>query len=637
MVARIGTEFLVNTGNTFGIQRRPDVAATSDGNFVITWESEKRTDDEFDIDLDIHARHFGTALPIANEFLVNSITVDIQFAPVATARADGSFVLAYSSGQENQLDGTSVNTRIVGADGVIVGEEQLTNYDYYHRSPQVAAFDDGSFVTIWSGEYTGEGQIQAADGTVLQTFTFGWDGSVRPKALAKLSEDAFVVAWYGNRDVEDAEAGSPPAFYGQAHWRDGSPGSLFEIGQAEGGNPNPAIARLADGRIVVIWQDGLTSSDGSGGIDPVADGINLLGRIFTDSGEPLGDAFTVSDAVLYDQFNPDIAALPNGGFVVTWQDSLSEPGVANAGASIRARVFDSSGAKVDEEFQVNTSAQFDQGEPSVAALGEDRFIITWTDGSGEGGDIVDGGIKAQIFALEAPPATLINGTGSADTLSGTFGDDEIRAGRGADTVFAGAGDDQLFGEKNEDRLYGGLGDDRITGGWQSDRLYGELGDDTLYGDFAVLSNGRGANDRLFGGDGDDILFGDAATITGSARGGDDVLTGGNGDDRLYGDSESGSGGGNDSLDGGFGNDQLWGGTGNDRFMFTGLSGSDVIWDFGQTAGNNDVIDLRKTDAGSPINEPLQIFYVDGNAELHFNGGFIRVMGVTQLDPSDILI
>jgi len=96
-------------------------------------------------------------------------------------------------------------------------------------------------------------------------------------------------------------------------------------------------------------------------------------------------------------------------------------------------------------------------------------------------------------------------------------------------------------------------------------------------------------------------------------------------------------GGSDSLDGGAGNDELWGGGGDDRFVFNGLSGSDIIWDLGQEPGDNDVIDLRGTEAGNPDNGGLQIYYVDGNAELYFNGGFIKVMNVVSLDLSDILI
>jgi Ca2+-binding RTX toxin-like protein len=59
--------------------------------------------------------------------------------------------------------------------------------------------------------------------------------------------------------------------------------------------------------------------------------------------------------------------------------------------------------------------------------------------------------------------------------------------------------------------------------------------------------------------------------------GDDVLNGGRGDDFLVGDS----------ANIGFGT-----GTGDDRFVFNKNSGDDVIADFGQTAGDRDLIDLR---------------------------------------------
>jgi hypothetical protein len=55
--------------------------------------------------------------------------------------------------------------------------------------------------------------------------------------------------------------------------------------------------------------------------------------------------------------------------------------------------------------------------------------------------------------------------------------------------------------------------------------------------------------------------------------GADTLNGGRGDDNLYGDSPFG------------------GGTGDDTFVFTRHSDDDTIWDFGQTAGNRDVMDV----------------------------------------------
>jgi len=638
MVARIGTEFLVNTLHTYGEQGQADIAGTADGDFVVTWRSQVRGDEVPRSYSDIHARAFGTGRAIGDEFRVNLITDDAQLNPAITARADGSFAIVYSSGEENHLPGTSVNTRVICAGGVPTGPELLTDYDYYHQNARIAAFADGRTVTVWSGEDEGEGEIRAADGTVLSSFVFGWDGRVKPKAVGALADGAFALLWYGQRDENDAQEGGLPAFYGQIRAADGGAGAIFEIGAAPGEDPRPSIVQLSSGNIVVVWQD--DAPEGDPAADP--DGTEVKARIFSPTGVPLGEAFTINALAAGDQRDADVAALADGRFVVTWRDANGEPGEPNAGASIRAAVFGSDGQRLGDEFQVNTAALYDQDHPRVAWLGADRFAISWTDGSGNDIDIMDGGIKVQIFAVDALAPNAIGGSGAADTLTGSFADDTISGGNGGDTLFGGAGEDRLLGEKGEDKLYGGLHDDELVGGWQSDQLYGELGRDTLYGDLLAIGSGsRGGNDRLYGGDGDDILYGDARSIAAGGQGGRDALKGGSGDDRLYGDGETGAGvatgGGADTLDGGAGNDQLWGGGGDDRFIFNGLSGSDIIWDFGQSPGDNDVIDLRGTEAGDPTNGQLQVYYVGGNAILEFNGGRITVRGVTHLDDSDVLV
>lgn len=638
MVARIGTEFLVNTLHTYGEQGQADISGTADGDFVVTWRSQVRGDELSRSYSDIHARAFGTGQAIGDEFRVNTITDDPQINPAVTARADGSFAIVYSSGEENHLPGTSVNTRIIGADGLPTGPELLTDYDYYHQNARIAAFADGRTVTVWSGEDEGEGEIRAANGSVLSSFVFGWDGRVKPKGLATLADGAFALLWYGQRDETDAQEGELPAFYGQIRAANGTAGATFEIGAAPGADPRPSIVQLSNGNIVVVWQDDAVDADPAA--DP--DGTEVKARIFSPAGVPLGEAFTINTLAAGDQRDADVAALADGRFVVTWRDANGEPGEPNPGASIRAAVFGGEGQRLGDEFQVNTAALYDQDHPRVAWLGADRFAISWTDGSGDDIDIMDGGIKVQIFAVDALAPNAIGGTDAVDRLTGTFANDMISGGNGGDTLFGGAGEDRLFGEKGEDRLYGGLHDDQLVGGWQSDQLYGELGRDTLYGDILAIGSGsRGGNDRLYGGDGADILYGDGRSIAASGQGGRDALKGGSGDDRLYGDGETGAGvatgGGADTLDGGAGNDQLWGGGGNDRFIFNGLSGGDIIWDFGQSPGDDDLIDLRGTEAGDPTNGQLQVYYVNGNAILEFNGGRITVMGVTHLDDSDVLV
>ena len=99
----------------------------------------------------------------------------------------------------------------------------------------------------------------------------------------------------------------------------------------------------------------------------------------------------------------------------------------------------------------------------------------------------------------APPST-------ADTLTGTAGNDVLHGTVGADIISGLAGDDQIFGDAGNDVLHGGDG---------KDTLYGGAGDDTLDG-----GTGR---DTVDGGDGNDVI----TDLTG-----EDVITGGAGNDTI---------------------------------------------------------------------------------------------------------
>jgi hypothetical protein len=102
---------------------------------------------------------------------------------------------------------------------------------------------------------------------------------------------------------------------------------------------------------------------------------------------------------------------------------------------------------------------------------------------------------------------------------------------------------------------------RFDGTEQSDTIIGKIGADELFG--------YGGNDSLSGMAGKDWLDGGL---------GKDTLSGGDGADRLI---------------GGRGDDTLSGGSGDDIFEFARGFGRDRITDFGDSAGNEDVIQFAK--------------------------------------------
>ena len=88
--------------------------------------------------------------------------------------------------------------------------------------------------------------------------------------------------------------------------------------------------------------------------------------------QPAGE-FQINTDTLGDA-SPTVAALNNGGFVVVWQDDSSP-------SNIHGQMYDSTGAAVGAEFQINTDTLDDSG-PTVAALNNGGFVVVWFDYDG---------------------------------------------------------------------------------------------------------------------------------------------------------------------------------------------------------------------------------------------------------------
>mmetsp|Transcript_11486 Transcript_11486/g.16992 ORF Transcript_11486/g.16992 Transcript_11486/m.16992 type:complete len:565 (+) Transcript_11486:510-2204(+) len=80
------------------------------------------------------------------------------------------------------------------------------------------------------------------------------------------------------------------------------------------------------------------------------------------------------------QNEPSVAALSNGGFVITWT-SFGEDG---GELGVSAQLFFANGTKVGNEFRVNTQTVGSQSKPSVSALENEEFIIVWEDANRNG-------------------------------------------------------------------------------------------------------------------------------------------------------------------------------------------------------------------------------------------------------------
>ena len=151
----------------------------------------------------------------------------------------------------------------------------------------------------------------------------------------------------------------------------------------------PTVAALADGGFVISWTDNSAT-----GVD--ASGTAVKAQIFNASGAPLGGEVLVNTTTLANQNQPAITGLANGGFVASWTD-YNASDVAN----IKAQLFDASGNPVGNEVLVNTATSTLQWAPTITALANGGYAISWTDYSvgfgGATGDASGAAIKAQVF------------------------------------------------------------------------------------------------------------------------------------------------------------------------------------------------------------------------------------------------
>ena len=125
------------------------------------------------------------------------------------------------------------------------------------------------------------------------------------------------------------------------------------------------------------------------------DGYGVYAQHFAGNGSRIGSEFQVNTYTTNNQFDSAIAGLPNGDFVITWTSS----GQDGSGYGVYAQHFAGNDSRIGNEFQVNTYTAINQDTPAIASLSNGEFVITWSS-YGQDGD-TDGygyGVYAQHFA-----------------------------------------------------------------------------------------------------------------------------------------------------------------------------------------------------------------------------------------------
>lgn len=123
--------------------------------------------------------------------------------------------------------------------------------------------------------------------------------------------------------------------------------------------------------------------------------FDMKAQRFDASGQRLGGELLVNTATIGAQEYGDITGLTGGSFVATWR--TTDTSGDGSGQAVKAQLFDASGAKSGAEFRVDSAVLGFQYSPSVTGLRDGGLVIAWftTDAAQDGSS---GAIKAQMFS-----------------------------------------------------------------------------------------------------------------------------------------------------------------------------------------------------------------------------------------------
>ncbi len=412
-----GADFRVNAQSAGG-QFEPQVLELGDGRVLFSWYSA-------DIDVDGDARGIAARIGAvqldgsilwdsAGEFTVNVQNGGNQETAQMVLLADGRVMFAWwSADADVDGSGTGISARIgtVQANGSIVwataGEitinEEVTSNQF---DVQVSVLPDGRVLATWwsqDADVDGNGfGISARIGTVQSDGSISWgaagevtvneeaQGDQNQAQVAVLPDGRVLFVWSSNDPDVDGSFSGISARIGTAQ-TDGSiswagAGEITVNSETEGGQLNPQVIILSDGRLLFVWTTFDTTIDNSPtGISARIGTVQTDGSItWSAEGE-----FRMNAAGLNAQQLPQVTELEDGRVVITWQSG--DPAIDGSGSAIVGRTLQLNQAPIlaDDALSTEENATLsggnvfsNNGAGADNAVDGDTLTVSAVNGSG---------------------------------------------------------------------------------------------------------------------------------------------------------------------------------------------------------------------------------------------------------------
>ncbi|MBX9654748.1 hypothetical protein K2Y11_14120 [bacterium] len=558
-----GADFVVN-GYTNGTQSPERVIMDNAGNVIVVWKGEGASDTA-----GIYARKFSSAgTPLTSDTLINDDTTGTQANADVAISSIGEIIFTWDS----SINGDTAGIAARRFDGNLNPLESAFQVNTYTTSTQtnssIAALPSGGFVVAWqSNGLDGANygiaarQFQSNHVPVANTMNSSVTEGQSVTFNASLSADPdpgqpLYYFWDLNGDGNYSDAvGIAPV----VSWND-----LLSLGINDGPATRTFTVWVVDSfglssktSAVLTIQNAPPKATATGSANISFGSIYTLNLSASDF-SPIDNAANFTYDIDWDGDGIfDQTTITNSGPLTHLYSNVGE-------YDIRVRATDRDGAASDiEKVSVNVFGYMLRPDSLIPLLTD----LIWSGTSGSDSvSFQQTGVNQVTLRTSLLNNVATNTTQVIDGVTGRViglgqkGNDaldasslstlqaELRGGGGADTIIGGAGGNVLYGDSDG----GEGGNDSITGGASADTIYAD--------------GSEGGSDTIHAGGGNDVIFSDP--IQGAEGGadlvygdsGNDIIDAGTGADNIYG------GDGRDVLIGGGGADTLTGGAGEDLII-----------------------------------------------------------------------
>ncbi len=350
-----------------------------------------------------------------------------------------------------------------------------TETEGIQSSPAAAIDSLGTAIVVWDSDDLGPGESDIAGrlvdgagavvGSEFQINASTPDSQLRP-AVAALADGGFVVVWesYSFDSGDDALG---------FRLVDGSGNLVGSEGQLDLTELHlrPDVAELSGGDLLIVWDDG----------------FDVFGRRYSANATPVGDEFQIN-MQLGSMSAAQIGAAADGDFTVVWQDYRSE--IDGDGDTVLMRRFASDGTPLSGDLQVNTTTEGDQYSPSIGMRDDGAFVVVWeaygqeANGDGAFGQAFDGsgstvGAEFRVDSGGSAYAGYVDAAATADGFAVVWNEPREEGGDVLNTFLRPFGADGSGGTivnidpTEQGDQAGGVvatGEGRLLVAWQGDGL-----------------------------------------------------------------------------------------------------------------------------------------------------------------------